>query len=63
MLSQLRPLSPHTGEEQPLGLYFYHLSIAQGWIFFPCSSSAAPRACSNHSTWARGYFYLILNYS
>lgn len=35
MLSQLQPLSPHTGEEQPLGLYFYHLSIAQGWIFFP----------------------------
>lgn len=32
MLSQLRPLSPQPGEEQPLGLYFYHLSLRQGWI-------------------------------
>jgi len=29
------PSPLRTGKQQPLHLYFCHLSLTQGWIFFP----------------------------
>lgn len=68
MLSQLRALSPDTGEEQPLGLYFYHVSIRQGWISAPKAAqqqelSLLPERAAATAPGHGVLLNLILNYT